>query len=315
MFQNYLFRPHAIVNIMGGIPKPLTANQEKTYTDLKTRHNDPQAKKLTEKQIQTLGGLSEKKNAKCTLTDGAKKYLEKLVYEELTRRSSKIKAKYLDKGIQKEDKSFTTYSNVLDKLLIKNKIRKQNEYFSGECDNAQNIIRDIKTSWSYESFPLTDDAIKNKGYEWQLDCYMDLWGIKESELVYVLVDTPLRLLNDELKRLDWKHLIYDQDGHIKDDNGKDLVVESVCNHIFTEKGLKEFCRETSFQVDLDWFKGVFVEIPEEMRVKVFKHSYSEIRNRQLKDMVTLAREYMDKVLLSIPENQKKLSELISVKAA
>ncbi|CAM1370479.1 conserved hypothetical protein [Tenacibaculum litopenaei] len=312
MFENYKFRPHSIVNIMGGVPKPLTPRQQATHDSLLERYNNPEAKPLTVTQLGTLGSLIEKKNAKCTLTDGAKKYLEQLVYEHLTKRSSKIKAKYLDKGIQKEDKSFTTYSNVIDKLLIKNKVRKQNDFFNGECDNAQSKIRDMKTSWSYESFPLTDTAIKNKAYEWQLDCYMDLWELKEAELVYVLVDTPTRLLNDELKRLDWKHNVYDQEGNIKDDIGRDLVVETVCNHIFTEKGLEAFCQESSLQVQLDWFKGVFVEIPEEMRVKVFHHAYCSVRNSQLKEMVKLAREYMDTVLMSIPENQKKLVELKSI---
>ena len=128
MFQKYLFRPHAIVNIMGGIPKPLKANQEKTYTDLKTRHNDPQAKKLTEKQIQTLGSLSEKKNAKCTLTDGAKKYLEKLVYEELTRRSSKIKAKYLDKAITENKHDLAPFPQKAAEFVAKT-IKKMVEAF------------------------------------------------------------------------------------------------------------------------------------------------------------------------------------------
>lgn len=311
-FDNYLFRPHAVVNIMGGVPKPLTENQEKTLNSLRLRH-EGEGKPLTLKQVETLGGLLARKNDKCKLTDSSKKYLEKLVYEALTKRSSRIKAKYLDKGIQREDKSITTYSNVLDTLLLKNKERKTNAFFNGECDNAQGIIRDIKTSWSYESFPLMDLSIKNKGYEWQLDCYMDLWNLKKSELVYVLVDTPTRLLNDEAKRLDWKHNILDAEGNVRDENGKQLLVELVCNHIFTTEGLKQFCANSS-TVNIEWFEGVFVEIPEEMRVKVFHHSYCEVRNKQLKQMVVLAREYMNKVLLSIPDNQKKLIELKTNKA-
>ncbi|TDQ27679.1 hypothetical protein [Tenacibaculum caenipelagi] len=311
-FDNYLFRPHAVVNIMGGVPKPLTANQEKTLNELKIRH-EGDGKPLTLNQVKTLGGLLERKDAKCTLTDAAKKYLEKLVFEELTKRSSKIQAKYLDKGLVQEDKSITTYSNVLDKLLLKNKERRTNKYFSGECDNSQGKIRDIKSSWSYETFPLMDTKINNKGYIWQLDCYMDLWDLKESELVYVLVDTPNKLVNDEIKRLDWKHNVLDQEGNVRNEQSKELIVETVCNHIFTLKGLESFCENNSF-VELEWFEGVFIEIPEEMRVKVFQHNYCEIRNRQLKEMIDLARDYMNEVLLSIPENQKKLIELKSTKS-
>lgn len=306
-FNNFLFRPHAIVKIMGGIPKPLTERQLETYQNLLERHNG-EGKKLTVKQVETLGSLSEKKNAKCKLSDAAKKELVKIVFETLTKRSNKIKAKYLDKGIQQEDKSITTYSNVLDKLLLKNKTRKTNDFFTGECDNAQDKIRDIKTSWSFESFPLMDEVIKNSGYEWQLDCYMDLWQLKESELVYCLVDTPERLLNDELKRLDWKHNILNNEGEVNSEEGKQLLIETVCNHIFTFKGLEAFCNKNSI-VQLEWFEGVFREIPEEMRVKIFNHSYCEKRNAQLKEMIALARDYMNNILLSIPDNQKKLIEL------
>ncbi|CAL2056094.1 hypothetical protein [Tenacibaculum sp. 190524A05c] len=313
-FDNYLFRPHAIVNIMGGVPKPLTENQENTLSDLKKRHDEGE-KPLTENQIATFGGLLARKKEKCKLTDGSKKYLEKLVYESLTKRSSRIKNKYTDKGIQGEDKSFTTYSRFIDKLMLKNKIRKENEYFSGECDNAQKKIRDIKTSWSYETFPLTDSKIKNNGYQWQLDCYMDLWGLKEAELIYVLIDTPSRLLEDELRKLDWKFFLFNQDAVIKGDKERELVVETICNHIFTSKGLIDFIDNTSFNIELSWFEGVFVEIPEEMRVKIFHHEYCEVRNNQLKQMIDLSREYMNEVLMSIPENQKRLVELTNNKAA
>jgi len=306
-FNNFLFRPHAVTKIMGGIPKPLTANQQKTHDDLLARH-EGEGKKLTIKQVETLGGLSERKNAKCKLTDGAKKELVKLVYEFLTKRSSKIKAKYLDKGIQQEDKSITTYSNVLDKLLLKNKERRTNDFFSGECDNSQEMIRDIKTSWSFESFPLMDEVIKNSGYQWQLDCYMDLWDLKQSELVYCLVDTPTKLLNDEVKRECWKNNLLDQEGNVDSEIGKELLIETICNHIFTFKGLEAFCNQSSI-VELEWFEGLFTEIPEEMRIKVFTHDYCEKRNSQLKEMIALARDYMDEILLSIPDNQKKLIEL------
>ncbi|MFC5046933.1 hypothetical protein ACFSTE_15945 [Aquimarina hainanensis] len=314
-FDDYRFRPHSLVNIMSGVPKPLTANQENTLNDLLKKHNDPDAKKLTEKQIQTLGGLIERKNAKYILTDGAKKYLEKLVFECLVKRSSKITAKYLDKGLQKEDVAITTYSNVLNKLLLKNKERRKNKYLDGECDNKQSKIRDVKASWSYVTFPITDNTIKNKGYIWQLDGYMDLWELKESELVYVLVDTPDKLLNDEIRNLDRKHNILDHEGNVRNDSGKELIIETVCNHIFTLEGLKAFC-ENSSNVKLEWFEGVFVEIPEEMRVKVFQHSYCETRNKQMKEMIVLARKYMNEVLFSIPDNYKKLIELKnSLKAA
>jgi hypothetical protein len=176
------------------------------------------------------------------------------------------------------------------------------------------MIRDIKTSWSFESFPLMDEVIKNSGYQWQLDCYMDLWNMKQSELVYCLVDTPTKLLNDEIKRTCWKNDLLNQEGELKDDNGKEFLIETVCNHIFTFKGLEAFCEQSSI-LEKEWFEGVFVEIPEEMRIKVFKHEFCETRNSQLKEMISLARDYMDDILLTIPDNMKALIELKEMQKA
>jgi len=52
-----------------------------------------------------------------------------------------------------------------------------------------------------------------------------------------------------------------------------------------------------------------------MRIKVFAHDYCEKRNSQLKTMIGLARDYMNEILLSIPDNQKKLIELKEMQIA
>lgn len=293
-FNNYNFRAHSIGNIMSGLPKQLTPKQEELFQDYTLRKNG-EGRVLTDKQLSEWGSLYAKKNEKPKLTDGSKKYLEQLVWEHLTGRSKKLQAKYLDKGIQCEEKSFTLHSEVTNTLFIKNKERKANKYFSGECDNSQNgIIRDIKSSWEYNTFPLRENDIPSSIYEWQLDVYMDLWGLKKSELVYCLVDTPFRLIEDELKRFDWKYNIFDNEGNARNES-IDLIVEIVSNHLYTEKSLEEFCQQSN-SVNIEWFKGVFKEIPKEIRIKIFKHNYSEKRNNQLKIMVKLARDYMNLLL-------------------
>ncbi|WP_322288799.1 hypothetical protein [Aquimarina sp. 2201CG5-10] len=297
-FNDYKFRAHSIGHIMSGIPKPLTTNQEEEYNVLLLRHKG-EGKALTLKQIEKLGDYSKRKNRKPFLTDGAKTYLEKLVFQEITGRKKDITAKYLDKGIQVEEKSITLYSEVTGQLFLKNQERKENEYFSGECDNAEEKIRDIKSSWEYETFPIREREIPSKIYGWQLDVYMDLWDFKESELIYCLVDTPYKLISDELRRMDWKYNIFNSEGNVRNDS-IDLVVETVCNLIFTEKGLEEFC-EQSESVRLEWFIGVFKEIPEEIRIKVFSHNYCTKRNQQLKTMAKLARDYMNSLIEQLGE--------------
>ena len=194
-------------------------------------------------------------------------------------------------------------------LFINNKERKENEFFSGECDNAQGKIREIKTSWEYLTFPLTNKASVNKLYPWQIDSYMDLWGLKEAELIYCLVDTPALMINDELMRLHWKVNLFDGNGVVREKH-IDLVVETVCRHIYTIKGLESFCNDSS-NVELSWFEGIFKELPEEMRIRIFYQKYCEKRNAQLKEMVKLARIYMNEVLEGIGGNALLLQKYAS----
>ena len=299
-----------LINKHKDVEKELTENQKNELFDLILKYEST-GKNLTLNQISTLGDLHKKKTGTLKLDDTAKSFLEKLVWQELTKRSSDIKSAMIDKGLRKEEESITLYSNVTNKLFLKNEERKQNEYLSGEYDNSQNeTIRDIKTSWSYESFPLRDDKIKNKDYIWQLDSYMDLWGFKKSELIYCLVDTPFNLLEDEIRSLDYHNNILTQDGQVREERIP-LVVELVSNHIYTSNGLNAFCQYSSI-VKISWFLDLFVEIPEEIRIKIFEHKYCEIRNTQMKEMVLLAREYMNFLIDSLGDSILKFNKLKSV---
>lgn len=284
MYNDYLFRASSIGKLMGGIPKPLTANQEKTLADLA-------AKTRTEKQNITYYSLLDRKNAKCKLNDAAKKFCDQLIWEKQTGRSKNIENRYLDKGINVEEQSITLYSDVMQSLFVKNENRKWNKYFTGECDNADGKIRDIKSSYDITTFPRLVESIKTPLYEWQLDVYMDLWGIKEAELIYCLVDTPFKIIEDDIRRLDWKFNVMDMNGDIRDESIP-LIVEKVSNHIYSRKSLEEFCSYSGV-IHLDWFED-FIEIPKKERVKVFEHRYQPERIEMLKEMVELAREYMNK---------------------
>lgn len=305
MFDKKVIRASALGKIMSGIPKELTKNQDKTLTDYLDR-NSGNGSPLTEKQLETLGDLLKKKNAKCDLSDGAKTYLEELVWEDLMGRSKNISDKYLDKGIMCEQESFNLYCDVTQTMFEKNKERRTNEFFTGEPDNTQDgIIRDIKTSWEYNSFPLREREVKNNLYKWQLDAYMDLWGYDSAQLIYCLVDTPFKLIDDEIRRLDWSNNILDTSGDVRD-NCIDLVVETVSNHIYSFESLENYCNQST-TINIEWF-DMFKEIPKEVRVKVFDHKKSEKRISQAKEMVSLSRDYMNLIVDGIGENIVKLNK-------
>lgn len=312
---------------MKGVVKPLSESQEKDYHAWKKRYDgegkplsEPQKEKFLKMDKRFKGipeppteavktkyyGYKAREEAKIYLTDGAKKWLEQLVWEELTGRRNIIKNKYLDKGIMSEEQSITLYSELRNQLNFKNTERKTNDYFTGECDLARYKVRDIKTSWGFPSFPMLAIDIPTKNYAWQLDVYMDLFDYKRSELIYCLVDTPAKLIEDELRRMDWKLDIFDNEGNARPECIP-LIVEEVTNHIFTFKGLEAFCNHST-SVHIEWFEN-FKEIPVEMRVKIFKQDRSDTRTQQLKDMVTLARQHMNDVVENIGANAMLLTSL------
>ena len=71
------------------------------------------------------------------------------------------------------------------------------------------------------------------------------------------------------------------------------VVELVCNHIFTRKGLEEYCLQSS-NVHLEWFMD-FNEIPVAERLHMIPHSFDKLRIQQRNECITLAREYMNTI--------------------
>ncbi len=297
-FDNYLFRCSSLGKLMVGVKPSLTPNQE---TEMLRLLENQKVGKITEKQTITLGQLLEKKHAPETLSTTTQNYLKEIHKEILFKRSNELRSKYLDKGIQVEEKSLTLYSNVSENLLLKNKQRFNNKYFTGEPDNIKNIIRDIKSSWDYSTFPFYDDKITNSDYEFQLLGYMNLTGLKKAELIYCLVDTPDKIINDELRRLDWKENIMDNEGNIRL-NSIPLVVELIQSKIYTSKGLEMYC-ESNPAIKLEWFDN-FREVPEFLRVKVFKLEYDEFKVKKLYSQIEKSREFLNELSLKVAERME-----------
>jgi hypothetical protein len=68
---------------------------------------------------------------------------------------------------------------------------------SGCCDILlDEVIIDIKSPWSLETFPATPSEGENSDYEWQGRAYMWLYDRPSFELVYTMYDTDDTLLND-----------------------------------------------------------------------------------------------------------------------
>lgn len=271
-FTDYKFRCSSLGKLMTGVKPNITAKQEELLLNLQAKQRGGN---ITEKQLITLGQLLEKKNQRPELSKGVKTYLEQLHKEEVFGKREEIRSKYLDKGIQVEEQSITLYSELTDTLFIKNKERRANEFITGEPDNTQKKIRDIKSSWSLSTFPMHDSSISNVDYWWQLQGYMELFDFETSELIYCLVDTPEELINDEMRRTGWKL------GFTSD---------------IPDELEQEIRRNMTFS-----------DVPAPLRVKVFDVERDRLAMRQMEQQIIRCRTYMNNLSAKLGEIIQKVA--------
>jgi len=137
-----------------------------------------------------------------SLSAGAKTYVESLAAQTVYGYDQIVSTKYMEKGIAVEDSAIELLNSVFFKNYEKNKERKTSAWITGEADLVEpNRIRDIKSSWSLATFPVTAKQGYDKGYEWQGRGYMMLWEKPEFEIAYCLVDTPVELIGYEDEQL------------------------------------------------------------------------------------------------------------------
>lgn len=150
------------------------------------------------------------------LGETAKSHLLECYVTKKYGRSKDITNKFIEKGLLAEEDSIDLYTLVKDKLFIKNEELLQNDWFIGTPDLFEgetiltaSVIIDLKTSWDIFTFFQSMHKAIDKKYFWQLQAYMDLTGAKQARLVYCLVNTPFKLIEDEKKKLLWTMGIID----------------------------------------------------------------------------------------------------------
>ena len=159
-----------------------------------------------------LGSLMTEPRSKSeTISETTKKALiEKYIFLKYGR-DKELFNKYVEKGLLVEEDSLTLFARVKKEMFRKNEVQLSNDFLTGtpdlfigpEIENAE-IIIDLKSSWDIFTFWSSKTEALNKNYYWQLQGYMALTGAKGAKLVYCLIDTPNVLINDELRRLQWK---------------------------------------------------------------------------------------------------------------
>lgn len=305
-YNDYMFRCHAIAKLTGGIPKPVSESQLETYKAYNERYKNygvlldgekgTRGKELSIKQLNDFHSIGAKISQSIKLSESAKTYCEELINQDKMGYSASIKSNQIWKGIIREDDSIALYSKLIGVELIKNSERANNKFWSGEWDllEGTDIVTDIKTSWTRETFAKTAINNHSKNYDWQGQAYLDLTGRNRFKLVYCLVDSLPEQVNNIVNRM-----LYNPDyGTISgevEESAIPVIVEEVTNHFVTIESLKEFCAMSSV-VHIEWFEH-FYEPTIQDRIKIYEFDRDEKAIKQMKELVILARDYMNKLLL------------------
>lgn len=191
------------------------------------------------------------------MTTGMKSYCKKWLNEQVFKRRKEVNSKYLDKGNFCEEWSVDFINKHLLEKNVKNEKFFENEFMTGIPDLVNNGIDDIKNSYDTSTFPLFENEIPNKDYEYQLNGYMHLCNKKTGRLIYTLNDLPVHLIEREAWALARKN-----GGQMED-------YYEACKKHFT-----------------------YPDIDQKDRIKIFHLEYNPEMIEQVENRVLMCREYI-----------------------
>jgi hypothetical protein len=200
-----------------------------------------------------------------SLSQTTKTYLQELAVQEVYGIRKEFSSRYTDKGNEVEELSIALCNDVLGLgFIYKNEEHFSNDWITGTPDvNTNEILLDVKSSWDATTFPFFDTELKNKDYFYQLQGYLWLTNKTEALLCYCLIDTPLQIVEDEIRREHWK---------------ASLIEESLDLRAFVQA------------------KHTFGHIPKEKRVKTFRIAKDDEVIEAIKTRIEECREYYNELI-------------------
>lgn len=197
----------------------------------------------------------------------AKKYLKAQWIQDNYNREKDIVTPAIQKGLLNEESGITMLCEHLGEFLTKNETHMQDDFMQGTCDVVtEDMVYDIKCSRDIFTF---GNCEITKDYLYQLQVYMHLWNKKQSNLVYVLTDTPDSLIHGEVRSILWKLQEQSSPGELRYDE--------------IYEGIRK-----------DW---TYQDVSPKDRIKIFPVSYDENKIKELIEKVKLCREYYNNLTL------------------
>jgi hypothetical protein len=200
------------------------------------------------------------------LSQTTKSYILELAIQEKYGIHKEFWSRYTDKGNEVEPEAIKLTESVLDVgFIYKNEEQFFNEWVTGKPDVNTDVLIDVKSSWDAFTFfdKVIENELNNKDYYYQLQGYMWLTDKQEALLCYCLIDTPLQIVEDEIRREHWK---------------QNLISES--------SDLREFVED----------KHTFGHIPMEKRVKTHVVKRDDDVIEAIKTRIEECNEYYNEII-------------------
>lgn len=229
--------------------------------------------------------------------------VRQMYIEKKYNRRKEITCKQMEKGILQENAGIELYSKFKGRTFVKNAIRLYDDYITGEPDftDNENILNctegfDMKCCWSIHTFPFPDDKLP-ESYEWQNQSYMRL--LKKSKqwtTVYVLVNTPAHLINDEKMKL-WYKLGKPEPNEDSESAEAIIYAEFIELSIEIEKNciydMPTFKKENpGYDLDCkDWKYDLKIE----ERIREFVTIRDDEKIASMPPVITTVRKYMNEI--------------------
>jgi len=161
--------------------------------------------KLFKARASRLGDVMTEAKAKSDLIgETARTYLLSQYIFNRWGRFKEFSNKFVEKGLAVEEDAITLYSRYAKKYFTKNEDSFENDFITGHPDvfimDASRVseVVDVKSSWDLHTFYKAKKTIDKK-YYWQLQAYMELTGASKARLVYCLIDTPQKLIDQAVR--------------------------------------------------------------------------------------------------------------------
>ncbi len=260
-------RCSSLGSVMVGANKGLTTKQSIELIRLEDKET------LTANQQETKKSLILKRDAKPSLSVGAKNYIENIFYREFYGYDMRFTNKYTKKGNHVEERSIREVGSYLGYPFA---CKSEPEYMENDfiCTTGYDwkvneFVFDQKNVWEPKNLNLFSDDKESSVYEWQIKGYAMLLNelkgenIKHGGIIRTLMNPPEEIITQQAKIL-WVEAGYD----------------------WSDKIDQSFIDEVRQQFD---FEAKMPDIKD--RVRIFKVDVTEDDFKLIRQQVKLCQEY------------------------